>query len=250
MLQEFLLLLPKEAPAATATLATIVAAAGLVTWVIAARFSRFMITLLLVAIGSMIGMRLPGWCGWAIDGAGPAVAAAVLLGVSGFVLHAFWMGMGLGILSALWVTFICWMLLRDGASFTWPAGPEYSTFATYSAALWQQLPGSMQRILPFGAAASLITGLAMAILWPRLTQALMWSLTGLTMLVAGGAVAASYGRPNLLLYAPAELAAQVIIMVAALGTGAVIQWKVAPVRRRGPPAKPGNQDPYAEPVTV
>jgi hypothetical protein len=236
MLQELLLLLPKEAPSGAATIATIVAVAGLVFWAIAAKFSRFMVTLLLVAIGATIGMQVPTWLGWSIDGAGPAVAASVILGVSGFILHGFWMGLGLGIVAATWVALACWMMLRGETTWIWPASSEYPSIAAYSAALWQQLPGPMQRILPFGAAASLITGVAMAILWPRLTMALMWSFTGLTMLTLGSIAAASYGHPDLLLRLPGSTGAQAGILAMLLVVGAVIQWKLAPARRRAPPA--------------
>jgi len=249
MLQELLALLPKDAPSGVVWISLAIASAGFVLWLLAARFSRFAVTLLTVAGGAAIGMQLPRWFGWAIDGAGPAVAAAVVLGVTGYVLHGLWTGLGLGIASAFWVTLICWFCLRDGATWTWPQMTDITNLAAYAGALWEQLPGPMQRILPFGVAASLITGLAMAIMWPRLTMAIAWSLVGLTMMVVGGATAANYGQPELFAHVPAAAAVQVAILGGVLGVGAAIQWKLAPEKRRKASSADAHKQKPAETTT-
>ena len=96
----------------------------------------------------------------------------------------------------------------------------------------------MTRILPFGAAASMITGLAMAILWPRLTAALMWSLLGLTIALFGGVATMHYGRPDLLAEVPSDTVLQVGILVVMLAFGTIIQWTFVPVKRKRKKAKP------------
>jgi hypothetical protein len=127
-----------------------------------------------------------------------------VLGVTGFVLHGLWIGLGLGICCSVWVTLVFWMAMRHEQAWTWPTITPDTTIVSYARECWALLPPSMAHILPFGVAASVITGLAMAILWPRLTTALKWSLTGLTMALFGALVACNYGRPDLLTYLPRQ----------------------------------------------
>src|SRR5678815_5388750 len=103
MLQQLLPLLPKEAGTGALMIAITGALIGLGMWLIGARFSRPMVTLAAVAIGAVIGMRMPQWFNWTINGMGPAVGAAIVFGVSGFVGHRLWIGMGLGLVMAWWV---------------------------------------------------------------------------------------------------------------------------------------------------
>jgi len=241
MLQELVALLPKDAPPHAVPVGFAVAIAGMMLWLIAAKFSRYFMALLAVAVGATIGMHLPQWFGWSVPGAGTAVGAAVVLGVTGFVLHGLWIGLGLGICCSVWVTLVFWMVMRHGQAWVWPTITPDTTTCSYARECWALLPPSMAHILPFGVAASVITGLAMAILWPRLTTALKWSLTGLTMALFGALVACNYGRPDLLAYLPPATAVQVAVLAGLLGVGAGIQWKLAPraaarKTKRGAPA--------------
>lgn len=249
MVQEYVGLLPTNASALTLWLCLMAGALGLLLWLLASRYTRFAVTLLTVSLGGVVGMQLPRWFGWAIDGAGPAVAAAVVLGVSGYILHGLWMGLGFGIASTLWVTLFCWITMRSGATWTWPDWSPGITFAGYLTHIWQQLPESMQRILPFGAAASFLTGLAMAIMWPRFTTAVAWSLIGLTMAVMFGIAAASWRRPDLLGRLPETMPTQIATLAALLGIGAAVQWKIMPAKPHPAPAD-SSKSPAATPVAA
>jgi hypothetical protein len=250
MFQELLALLPKDAPPHAVPIGIAVAIAGVMLWLIAAKYSRYFIALLTVALGAVIGMHLPQWFGWSVPGAGTAVGAAVVLGVTGFVLHGLWIGLGLGICCSLWVTLVLWMIMRNGQTWIWPAITPETTTVSYARECWSLLPPSMAHILPIGAAASVITALAMAIIWPRLTTALKWSLTGLTMALFGALVACNYWRPELLAQLPTATPVQVAILAGLLGIGAGIQWKIAPrvagaagKKKRSAAAPPENAPP-------
>ncbi len=79
MLQELLTFMPREAGSATLAFASVGAACGVALWVSGARFSRYIVTLTAVAIGTGVGVGSPRWFGWAIDGMGPAVGGAIVL---------------------------------------------------------------------------------------------------------------------------------------------------------------------------
>src|SRR5687768_5279625 len=102
MLQQLLALMPKEAGTFGLVVTVAGTLAGLVLWLVGARFSRPLITLCTVALGGAVGMMLPRWCGWTVNGMGTAVGGAIVLGVSGYVMHRFWVGIGLGLVMCCW----------------------------------------------------------------------------------------------------------------------------------------------------
>src|SRR5947209_12518319 len=83
MVQELLPLLPKELGTLALVLAVAGAVAGVGLWLVGSRFSRSLVTLLLVSVGGWTGLFFPRWFGWAIDGWAPAVGLAVVLGAAG-----------------------------------------------------------------------------------------------------------------------------------------------------------------------
>src|SRR5437870_5881909 len=108
MVQELLALLPKEVGTLALVLAMTGTLAGAGLWLAGARFSRSLITLVLVSIGGWTGLFLPRWLGWTIDGWAPAIGLALGMGASGFFLHRFWVGIGLGVVLAAWAGFATW----------------------------------------------------------------------------------------------------------------------------------------------
>ena len=119
MIQELMTLMPQGLAGCSPGWAIGLALAGAALWLIGATFSRSLVTLALVAAGTLIGLHLPGWCRWSIDGMGPAIGGAVLLGCSGYLLHRVWIGASLGIAMALWSGITCWIV--QGTPI-WPRG--------------------------------------------------------------------------------------------------------------------------------
>ena len=87
------------------------AVVGAVLWLAGARFSRTLVGLVTVSLGAFLGMEMPRYFGWGVSGAGPAVGMALILGLSGYIMHRFWIGVGLGTVLAAWAFLATWVVL-------------------------------------------------------------------------------------------------------------------------------------------
>jgi hypothetical protein len=228
MVQELINLLPRDPGSLGLIIAVIGSLIGVGIWLLGARYSRWIITLLTVLLGATIGMHTPLWFGWEISGAGPAVGGALVLGVTGYVLHGMWVGIGLGTILASWTSMACWMMFRNGAGWDWPAWDASTTIVSYSTTMWQSLPPDVVRILPWAAIAAMISGLAIAILWPKLSLIVGWSLAGTTLLAGMGVAAMEYAQPQWLVKIPSPLWAQAMLLACFTALGSMIQWKLGP----------------------
>jgi hypothetical protein len=239
MVHELFQLLPEQASSTTVLVLCAVAAVGAVMWACGAMLSKWLVTLATVLLGASIGMQMPRWFGWSISGAGPAVGMAVVLGVTGYAVHAGWMGVLLGLVLALWAAFVTWICAGDAQPMIIPAVDEFTTMASFCQDWWYQLPPPVAKFLPYTTAAAMVTGLAFAILWTRLTTVLAWSLAGATLLVGSGLAAAHFARPQWLDGRVPGLPLQIAIVVLLVLTGALIQWKLT--ARRAPEERPKSE---------
>ncbi|HVT88369.1 MAG TPA: hypothetical protein VHD56_05920 [Tepidisphaeraceae bacterium] len=240
MIQEWLQFLPQNAGNGGLTLAIVGSLIGAGIWLLGARYSRMILTLATVLLGAVIGMHLPEWLGWNVSGAGPAVGGALILGITGYAISAMWVGIGFGMILASWAALACWIALRNGTEWTWPAIDANTTIVSYSTALWQGMPPGVVRIMPFACGAAMVSGLAMMIMWPKFSTVLCWSLTGATMLAAMGVAAVNFGQPQWLAKVPSPIWAQASILGAVVSLGALVQWKLSP---RPAGAKAGKKKP-------
>lgn len=228
MLQELLELLPHE----PGTLALAVAVAGTIVGAglcaVGARFSRPLVSLVLVVLGAALGMALPRWLDWSISGAGPAVGGAVLLGVSGWVLHRMWVGVGLGGVLSCWAVLALWIWMRNGHVLEWPEIGASTTLPSFLGELWHSLPPEVARLLPYTVATAMVSGLAAAILWDHPIVILTWSAVGTTLLAIMGIATIEYGRPSWIEAVDVRSWVQVLALLAVLGLSILVQWKVAP----------------------
>lgn len=228
MVEELVNFLPAEPGTMGLIIAIVGSLVGVGIWLLGSRFSRPMITLLTVLLGAFVGMQMPRWFGWQISGAGPAVGAALVLGVTGYVLHGMWVGIGLGTVLASWAALACWMSFRSGASWTWPAMTEGMGLAEFTQAVWNGLPPDVARILPYASATAMMTGLGLAIIWPRVSLILGWSMAGVTLLTGMGVAALDFGRPEWLSRLPSPMWAQGTLVMLMVALGSIIQWKLGP----------------------
>ncbi|HEY8666221.1 MAG TPA: hypothetical protein VIL86_06135 [Tepidisphaeraceae bacterium] len=221
MVKELLILLPKD-PARWALAAGVggtLIGAGL--WLCGSRFSRGIVTLLAVLVGAIVGMLLPRWCGWGISGAGPAVGGAIVLGIAGYGLHRMWIGLGLGGTLAVWAALGCWVTLGAGCQIDWSAIADGGW-----GGWWAGLPGDLTRVLPFACAGALVSGLAAALLWPRVAVVMLYSLVGVSLMCGLGLAAVQWGRPGWIAMLPAENWAQATVLLGLTALGAVVQWRL------------------------
>ncbi|WP_428940050.1 hypothetical protein [Fontivita pretiosa] len=228
MVQDLIDLLPDD----VGTVALIVAIAGCLVgaglWIVGSRFSRPIVTLLTVLLGATVGMHLPVWCGWEISGAGPAVGGALLLGVTGYVLHGMWVGIGLGTVLALWAAMACWIGFRHGVAWSWPDVQRGQTIFSYLAEVWRSMPADVTRIMPYACATAMVSGLGLAIIWPNVSRVLAWSMAGVTLLAGMGVAAVDFGRPEWLVHVPSPLWAQLALLTLLVALGSIVQWKLGP----------------------
>src|SRR5947207_3042432 len=102
MLQQFLTMRLAGGGAMGALVALAGALIGGVLWLCGSRFSRSLITLLGVAVGASLGLRVPQWTGAPLSNWATAMGGAVILGASGFVFHRLWIGIALAIILTGW----------------------------------------------------------------------------------------------------------------------------------------------------
>jgi len=225
MLQQLLSLLPRELGTAALVLAMLGTMLGLGLWIAGARFQRSILTLTTVAGGAWVGMCLPRWCGWGIDGMATAVAGAVVLGITGYVCTRFWVGIGFGLMMALWSAMIVWLACHGNGEWTWPDVNSKTTLPGFLAETWRSLPNNVISILPWVSGAATLSGLMIALLWPKLGGVLLFSSVGVSLLLTTTLVLLENGRPQWLGALPAATWAQSIILIVMVLVGAFVQWR-------------------------
>jgi hypothetical protein len=226
LFQHWITLLPHQPGTITMIVAVIGCIFGLALWIAGARFSRSILTLAAVALGTSIGLKLPLWCKWSIDPMGPAVGAAVVLGVSAYVLHRIWVGAWLGAILMVWSALVLWALRGRSFHWRWPQYDPAQTLPQYFHDLWHNVPESLHECLCFCAVAALLIGISAAWLWPRIGVALLWSAAGLSLLLPTAATAVSLFDPTALRHLPRQNSAQLALLVGLIAAGVVFQWRM------------------------
>ncbi len=221
---------------------------GGLLWMLGARFSRSMLTLLAVTAGSWIGVRLPQLFGWSIDPTCVGVAGAIVLGMAAFLFHRTLIGIGLGGIIALWAIAAVWIKF-DGPNQWHPSDLHWSgSLVAYLAKIWQSFPGQLGVVLPYACGAGLATGVLIGVLWPRFGRCLLYSLAGTTLVVASGLPLAAQMRRHWLDAAPESSRTQLLILFGFVAAGVAVQrWLIREPRKAGVAAG-GVADPLRSPA--
>jgi hypothetical protein len=225
MLQALLSLLPTEMGTAAAVFAAVATLCGLVLWISGARFSRYIITLTAVAIGTSIGVALPRWCGWKIDGSGTAVGGAIVLGASGYLMHRAWVGAWFGFVLAIWAALGTWMALAANDEWIWPARAGLN-FPRYLHQVWIGLPPEVSHALPVVCGAAFLLGAIPAAIWPRAGMVFLYSALGATLIAGMGTAVVNMEQPQWLTKVPPKTSVQVTAMLLTVAIGAGLQWQM------------------------
>jgi len=207
---------------------------GGLLWLLGARFSRSMLSLLAVTAGSWIGVRLPQLFGWTIDPTCVGVAGAIILTTAAFLFHRTLIGIALGAVSALWAVAAAWIRF-DGPNQWHPADLHWTgSLVTYLTKIWQSFPGQLGMVLPYAFGAGLAAGVLTGVLWPRFGRCLLYSLIGSTLILASGLPLAGRLRPDWLQLAPQSTQAQLLILFSFVAVGVAVQrWLIREPRKRG-----------------
>jgi hypothetical protein len=172
---------------------------------------------------------LPTWFDWPIDPMGPGVGMALFLGLTAYATHRFYAGAALGVVIAAWATLAAFTFLGHGL---WHPPTYGQGFPKYLNDAWATLPGDMRRWLPYLAAASLLVGLTVGVLWPKLGSMLLWSATGATMIFCTISIALFHFSPQALQHLPRRLGTQFACLGVAVVVGSVVQWWVTPKSKK------------------
>jgi hypothetical protein len=238
MLQQLISGLPQDAGRGWLAGALVCAAAGLVFWGVGARVGRSAFTLAGVAAGAWIGLRVPRWIGSEVEPMGLACAAALVLGLAGYLLHTVWVGLTLGGLFTAAGVALTWDKLAGGAAWSVPVLDPSAPAHEILRGVWASLPGGLPRIMPYVAMGCFAAGVLITVVWPKLGRVLAFGVLGSLMLAAGGAAAIAIARPAWLAYFPAGSGAQGVALAALMLAGAAAQWLMYPR-----PARPASAPP-------
>src|SRR4029453_13213674 len=164
-------MLPQGFDAALGRYAQLVAfagtAVGAVLWLAGSRFSRSLVTLLAVSVGGVIGSHLPAWFGWSVDAMGIAFIGAMVLGLTGYLLHTTWIGLSLSVVLAAWVATAAWLTIGGGQEIQLPPVNWSANAEEILAAVWRALPADLSTVMPVAIAGALISGVAITLLSPK-----------------------------------------------------------------------------------
>lgn len=242
MLSELLHLLPREGGSAGVYAAAAGAIAGVILWLFGSFLSRWLITLLLVAVGAFVGKHVPLWFGWGIDPMATSVGGAVLAGLGGYTLHRAWIGVGLGLILAFWACLATLLVTGALADWSWAAIHPDTVWWRLPAEMWGLLDEETTRILPYAAAGAFVSGVIPTILWPQVTACLLYSMAGLSMALGMGAAAIQLGGHVWVPPIPQSTWIQLSIMAGLLALGVLIQWRLMPLAESPPPVPAGHPD--------
>src|SRR6185312_10749858 len=232
MLREAISLLPDVVARCPLGTALGLCALGVVLWTAGGRVSRSILALTAVAGGCVVGLHLPDWFGWQIDGMAVAVGAAIVLGTAAILMHRTFIGVLLGIGMMIWAALGTWIFFaNESSTWNWRAARWDGDMVQYLHELWQGLPPQMAHVFPAACFAGFATGVTISVFFPKLGKVLTHSLIGVTLVSLMGAIAASTARPRWLAAVPGSNAAQGLALIGLVVLGALIQWQITPPYR-------------------
>jgi hypothetical protein len=227
MVEKQINLVPKDATH-PAWVLFVAVGVGACLWLAGAKLSRTLFTLAFVAAGCFYGRRLPGWFNWQFEPMASAVAASLICGVIGYSMHRWWAGVTLGVVLATWGLLGTWLAVGPAEGFAWPEVTPGVTLVTYARQVWSAVPLEVAHLLPLVCGTLFVGGLLMTVMWPRFGVALLYSVLGASLAVAGGLLIAQNQHPEWLALVPRKEWAQPAILGVIVMLGVAIQY-----RRRG-----------------
>lgn len=227
MVQELLPLLPSTLTTEQAVLCLLCLLAALFLWLSGSIWSRGIVTLFAVTIGSLLGMYVPRWQMWPVNSMAGAVLGAVGFGLIAYLVERLWMGLTLGSVLACWAAIGAWIQLRP-PDYVFPKPDAFATqFMTppeYVRDLYLRLPSEVLQILPYATATAMLSGVAIAFLWPRLGRALGMSMLGVTSGVVFALVLVSTQHADWLQSIPTPPTTQAGMLLGLVMVGLLAQW--------------------------
>jgi hypothetical protein len=232
MIQEILDTLPDAVNRLHAPTVLAIAGVGLVLALIGARFSRAVIALSLVSAGTVIGLQMPRWFGWAIDPMGTAFGMAIVLGLSGYVLPALWEGVFLSAFLAGIAGTAVWLKLAPHASWHVPAIDWSATAVEIAGKIRLSLPTALTTALPVALGIGATIGALTMVIWQKMGKVILYSTLGASVFVVAGILGVRQIRPEWLSRIPDDSFVQEAIFAVLLILCAGIQFLIFPRSQR------------------
>src|SRR5947207_1288440 len=226
MFHQFLMARFGESGWLVAAMSIVGVVAGLVLWLVGARFSRGIVTLIAVSIGALVGLRMPAWFAVPLGAWSTAVGGALLLGISGYALHRMWVGAGLAFLLALWAGILVWNIYCSGRVGTFPDRVAGMGIDEYWTQVWNVLPRDFRRIGPFLCGLAIIFGVTVSVFWSRAAAVMLYSVLGVSVLMIMGMLGLAISKPQLLGILPSQTGTQIATFGGMVLFGAIVQWKM------------------------
>jgi hypothetical protein len=225
LIQNLLPLMPRRLGAAGTAPILAAVAFGCALWVIGARFSRPMLSMLATLGGALIGFQFPSWLGWGIDPWSVAMLFGLIFGVVAFAFHRWAATLSLGLVMALWgglgaIAAVGWKdQIPSGGIFTL----EFirSCLVTTNDAP----PDFSRQVLLVAASIGMMGGFTLAMIWQRVGLAMLWSMIGLTLVLMPALSAAEQGGSagRIIQMIPRQAAGQAVTLLALVVIGALVQ---------------------------
>lgn len=247
MLQRLLLLLPETSPGWAWFWWSALIGGGLLLWLAGGRVSRSLVTLVLVAIGAVAGKHFPAMSGVKLDPMACVLGGALVLGVLGYVMHRWVVGVGLGLVMGAWAMMGCFVVAKSPAYFVWP---EWSVGSgegvwKYIQTVGQQLGGDTGQMLVALGGLAFVSGVAMSVLFPRVATTLFWTLFGASVWCGAGLAWGFYEGPDRLGRLPVTTMGQCVLLGAIVVAGFAAQWWQGPGPVKEKKAAPAAAAPAA-----
>ena len=241
MVQELLPFIPQAISDELAAACVVAMCVGAFLWFCGASWSRGIIALLGVSIGGVVGMMLPRVFEWPVNSMSACVLGAVALGVIAFVVERVGVGLLLGSVLSLWVILACWINCRGDQGWIWqsPDVVAKMTLIEHARDMWARTPETVRRVVPYGVGTAMISGLSIAVLFPRFARVMCFSALGLTILFVSTLTLIASRRPDWLTAVPPEPLEQAGALAVVCLIGMMLQWQLLPRRR---PARAKRED--------
>ena len=134
----------------------------------------------------------------------------------------------MGAVLAIWAGLGVWTVFRGNGAWAWPTFESGMGWLGYGKSAWMSLPEDMRRMMPIAGALAMVGGLAAALVWPRVGVVMLHSMLGVSMVVGLGLCAMNVARPEWLGALPAKAWVQLVMVLAMVAFGALLQWQVPP----------------------
>jgi hypothetical protein len=232
MFQELLPLLPSNATTGEVVVMALTALVGAILWIMGSRVSRTFVTLIAVGAGGALGVYLPRQLDWDVNTMATAVGGVLVLGLSAFLMHRWWMRAMFAALLAFLAALGTWLIMHGTTPLAWP----YATASPreFCDAFWTGLPEDIRHVLPIACGAATLAAAVLMTFFGRIARILHYSLLGTTLVLAMLLWAIQVRKIEWPTFLPGRTDAQIVLVLGMVALGMVVQWQLLPMKRSEP----------------